>query len=57
MADIDYQSSDDRKYERGPFLRKLFGPSKEEIWNLLARQIGAEFKPGEGWTGQSRVDA
>ena len=57
MAEIDYQSSDDRRYERGPVLRKLFGPSKDEVWNLLAGQIGGEFKPGKGWTGRSRVDA
>jgi hypothetical protein len=57
MADIEYQSSADRKYERGPILRKLFGPSKEEIWNLLAQRIGAEFTPGGGWAGRSRVDA
>lgn len=57
MADIDYQRPDDRKYERGPILRKLFGPSKEEIWNLLAQQIGGGFTPGEGWAGRSRVDA
>ena len=56
MADIDYQSSDDRKCERGPVLRKLFGPSREEVWNLLARQVGGQFKAGEGWTGPSRVD-
>jgi hypothetical protein len=35
MADIDYQSSDDRKYERGPILRKLFP------FRILARQIRA----------------
>jgi len=57
MADIDYQSSDGRKHERGPILRKLFGPCKDEIWNLLAQQIGGQFKPGQGWTGRSRVDA
>ena len=57
MPDLDYQSSDDRKYERGPVLRKLFGPSRDEVWNLLAGQIGGQFKPGEGWTGRSRVDA
>jgi hypothetical protein len=57
MAEIDYQSSDDRRYERGPLLRKLFGPSKDEIWNLLARQIGGQFTPGRGWAGRSRVDA
>ena len=55
MADIDYQSADDRRYERGPVLRKLFGPSKDEVWNLLAQQVGGAFKPGEGWTGKSRV--
>jgi hypothetical protein len=57
MADIDYQSSDDRKFERGPILRKLFGPSQAEIWNLLAEQIGGEFTQGKGWTGRDRVDA
>jgi hypothetical protein len=57
MPELEYQSSDDRKYERGPVLRKLFGPSQAEIWNLLAQQIGAQFTPGEGWTGRSRVDA
>jgi hypothetical protein len=57
MPEIEYQSSDDRKHERGPLMRKLFGPSKEEIWSLLAQQIGAEFKQGEGWTGRARVDA
>jgi hypothetical protein len=57
MSELDYQSSDDRKYERGPLLRKFFGPSQAEIWNLLAQQIGARFTQGEGWTGRSRVDA
>src|SRR5439155_6597311 len=57
MSAIDYQSSDDRRHERGPILRKLFGPSKAEIWNLLAQQIGGHFKRGKGWTGRSRVDA
>src|SRR5215213_4527322 len=57
MPEIEYQGSDDRKHERGPLLRKLFGPSRAEIWSLLAQQIGAEFKQGDGWTGRSRVDA
>ena len=57
MAKIDYQSSDDRKFERGPLLRKIFGPSRAEIWNLLAQQIGAEFKPGRSWKSRDRVDA
>lgn len=57
MPEIPYQSSDDRKYERGPMLRKLFGPSKAEVWNLLAQQIGGEFKQGDLWHGRGRVDA
>ena len=57
MPKIDYQSADDRKYERGPTLRKIFGPSQAEIWHLLAQQIGAEFKHGEWWKGRTRVDA
>lgn len=57
MPDIEYQSSDDRKYERGPMLRKLFGPSRDEVWNLLAQQIGGDFKQGEWLNGRTRVDA
>ena len=57
MADIDYQSADDRRYERGPVLRKLFGPSKAEVWDLLAQQIGGEFREGGWWKGSGRVDA
>jgi hypothetical protein len=57
MPDIEYQSSDDRKHERGPLLRKLFGPSKAEIWSLLAQQIGAEFKGGGWGKGRERVEA
>ena len=57
MPEIPYQSSDDRKYERGPTLRKLFGPSKAEMWNLLAQQVGGEYKQGEWWKNRERVDA
>lgn len=56
MPEIEYQSSDDRKYERGPKLRKIFGPSQAEVWNLLAEQIGGDFKKGE-WFNNHRVDA
>src|SRR5688572_8360458 len=55
--ELKYQSSDDRRYERGPLLRKLFGPSQAEIWQLLAQQIGAEFTEGKWWEGRHRVDA
>jgi hypothetical protein len=27
-------------------LRSLFGPSKEEMWSQLSREIGAEYQPG-----------
>jgi len=57
VPEIEYQSSDDRKYERGPMLRKIFGPSKEEVWNLLAQQIGAEFRAGRAFHNNTRVDA
>jgi hypothetical protein len=57
MPDIDYQSAGDRTHERGPVLRKLFGPSRDEIWSLLAQQVGGQFTAGEGWAGRSRVDA
>ena len=55
--ELKYQSSDDRKYERGPKLRKIFGPSQAEIWSLLAQQIGGEFTPQEWWKTRNRVDA
>ncbi len=27
-------------------LRQIFGPSKEEMWSQLSREIGAEYQPG-----------
>ena len=30
-------------------LRKLFGPSKEEIWRQLRTELGAEYVQGGGW--------
>lgn len=33
------------------FLRKLFGPSKDEIWRELCREIGADFIEGGPWGG------
>jgi hypothetical protein len=32
-------------------LRSIFGPSKEEIWSQLAREIDAEFVEGSFWKG------
>lgn len=37
-------------------LRKLFGPSKKEIWQQLATETGADFQPGSFWKG-SKVQA
>ena len=33
------------------FLRKLFGPSKEEIWRQLCSEIGAQYVQGGFWKG------
>jgi hypothetical protein len=40
------------------FLRQVFGPSKEEIWQQLCSEIGADFVQGGFWRGdkvQARV--
>lgn len=37
-------------------LRQWFGPSREEIWRELARQVGGEFVEGGFWKG-SKVTA
>jgi hypothetical protein len=37
-------------------LRELFGPSKEEVWQQLSREIDADFVDGGFWRG-SKVEA
>ena len=37
-------------------MRKLFGPSKEEIWRQLCAETGAEFSKG-AWTKKDKVTA
>jgi hypothetical protein len=37
------------------FLRKLFGPSKEEVWQQLCNEIGAEYINNEIWKGDKVV--
>jgi hypothetical protein len=37
------------------FLRKVFGPSQEEIWQQLCNEIGAEFVQGGLWKGNKVV--
>jgi hypothetical protein len=36
-------------------LRKLFGPSKEEVWRKLRSEIGADFVKGSLWRGDKVV--
>ncbi|MCC7495449.1 MAG: hypothetical protein IT204_24075 [Fimbriimonadaceae bacterium] len=38
------------------FLRKLFGPSRDEIWQQLCAETGARFVAGGFWNG-SKVEA
>jgi hypothetical protein len=38
------------------FLRALFGPGKDEIWQQFCTQIGAQFVAGGFWSG-SKVEA
>lgn len=28
------------------FLKRVFGPSQDEVWRQLSKEIGAEFAPG-----------
>jgi hypothetical protein len=39
------------------FLRDLFGPSREEIWQQFATAVGGQFAPGSFLGGGTRVDA
>jgi len=39
-------------------LHELFGPSKEEIWKKLSKELEADFQEGSFWQGKTdRVDA
>ena len=39
------------------FLKGLFGPSKEEIWSQLSREVGGEFQQGGFLSGKTSVQA
>jgi hypothetical protein len=41
LATLDYQNRDDARREQS-VLRHIFGPSKEEVWQRLAGQIGGK---------------
>jgi hypothetical protein len=50
MSDLEYQSGNEGQYERRGILRKLFGPSTNEIWNHFAQQLGGSFRAQTFWT-------
>jgi hypothetical protein len=47
-------SSGDWEVSMG-ILRQVFGPSKDEMWSQLSREIGAEYQPGGFFKGDSRI--
>ena len=38
-------------------LRRMFGPNRNEVWQALAKEIGARFEERGSWKGGSRVTA
>ena len=56
MPTLDYQNRDDSNRETG-VLRKLFGPSKEEIWRQLAEEVNGQFIDGRWFGPTARVEA
>ncbi len=56
MSELNYQSASDRRYERGPLLRKLFGPSQAEVWSNFAEATGHRYEHGT-WGRGSKVVA
>jgi len=57
MANLDYQNRDQAIRENRSRLRRgLFGPSRADVWALLAEEIGGTFNQG-GWChSKDRVD-
>jgi hypothetical protein len=50
MAELNYQDPRDARREiKGDWRRRLFGPSRDEIWKLLADEINARHEPGAWW--------
>lgn len=48
MGMMNERNSGDSPKEQS-FLRRLFGPSKEEVWNKLAEQVGGQVLDGGFW--------
>jgi hypothetical protein len=56
MSNLDYQNADDARRESKGVLRRLFGPSAEDVWKALAGEMDARFEKG-GWWKSGRVVA
>src|SRR6187200_2788673 len=57
MSELNYQNpADARREMAGDWRRRLFGPSREEVWQQLAREINARHEPRE-WFKAGRVVA
>jgi len=39
------------------FLRDMFGPSRDEIWQQVAGAVGGNMTQGGFWSGSSKVQA
>jgi hypothetical protein len=37
-----------------PILERFFGPTRDEIWEQLAQEIGGNFYDGGFWLGDSQ---
>ena len=55
MAVLPYQNRDDANREQS-WRRRLFGPSKEEVWSRLAEQIGGRIIDEGFWRGGKRFE-
>ena len=58
MATLDYQNGDDSGAQRrGDRRAKWFGPSRTQMWEVLAAQVGARYEPGRRFGNRERVVA
>jgi hypothetical protein len=56
MATLNYQHRRDAaKEQRKQFRLRWFGPSKAEVWQVLAREIGARYENRGFWRGDRVV--
>ena len=58
MEPLNYQKGADAQREHRSRLRlKLFGPTRREVWDRLAAEIGARHESGGWWSGRDQVVA